>query len=201
VEAKKATDAAAPVLRTLANLHYSLPPTRDKNGMLNKSNQEDSSVGYDLAKSLLALSARLEPKDAARVAAKAAAILTQTMAEANGVDLQYLRQGLSEVLGNDQRDHRALAVSMGIGCLPESKGFPGAVLLLHSTTEPFPRRLSDQDLVELLKDPLCVRHARRAVLDQLGLQHRRAFANQWEFVRFAEEQRLGLDFISPPKRP
>ncbi len=65
---------------------------------------------------------------------------------------------------------------------------------------PLPRRLSDQELVELLKHPLCVGPARRAVLGQLGLQHGRPFADQWEFVRFAEEQKLGLDLTSPPKR-
>jgi hypothetical protein len=39
------------------------------------------------------------------------------------------------------------------------------------------------------------------VLDHLGIRHRRTFADQWEFVRFAEQQRLGLDFTTPPKRP
>ena len=201
VEAKEAADAVATLLRLLAKSHYSSPPTFDDNGKLNKHIWVDTTAHYQLAKSLLAMSVRLEPKEAARVAAQAVAILTQTMAKTDGAGVEYLRHGLSEVLGNDQRDQSALAVATTIGCLPESKGFPGAVLLLHSTMEPFPRRLSDQDLVELLKDPLCVGEARWGVLDQLGLQHRRAFANQWEFVRFAEEQNLGLDFISPPKRP
>jgi hypothetical protein len=43
--------------------------------------------------------------------------------------------------------------------------------------------------------------ARRAVLDQLGNRYHRTFADQWEFVRYAREQRLGLDFTTPPKRP
>jgi hypothetical protein len=39
------------------------------------------------------------------------------------------------------------------------------------------------------------------VLDQLGNIHGRRFANRWEFVRFAREKGLKLDFTSPPRRP
>jgi hypothetical protein len=114
--------------------------------------------------------------------------------------LYYLARGLSAVLGNAQRDKRAQAVAATIGYLHDGQGLPGALVLLRPAAEPFPQRLSDQELVELLKQPLCVGEARRAVLDQLGMHHRRTFADQWEFVRFAEEQKLGLDFTSPPKR-
>jgi hypothetical protein len=34
-----------------------------------------------------------------------------------------------------------------------------------------------------------------------GLTLSEMFADQWEFVRFATEQRFGLDFTSPPQRP
>jgi hypothetical protein len=46
-----------------------------------------------------------------------------------------------------------------------------------------------------------VDEARRVVLDQLGTRYGRIFADHWEFVRFASEQRLGLDFTTPPRRP
>jgi hypothetical protein len=62
-------------------------------------------------------------------------------------------------------------------------------------------RLPTQDLVEVLKWPTCVGEARRVVLDILGQRYQRHFANQWEFVRFAQEQHLDLDFTSPPRRP
>ena len=42
---------------------------------------------------------------------------------------------------------------------------------------------------------------RRVVLDTLGSRYHRTFADQWEFVHFAQEQNLGFDFTSPPKRP
>src|SRR5262249_28323738 len=60
---------------------------------------------------------------------------------------------------------------------------------------------STPQLVELLKHPLCVGEARRVVLDQLGRRYSRRFADQWEFVRFAEKQKLGLDFTSRVQRP
>ena len=49
--------------------------------------------------------------------------------------------------------------------------------------------------------PTCVREIRRVILDQLGNRYRRTFADHWEFVRFAEEQKLGLDLTSPPRKP
>ena len=64
-----------------------------------------------------------------------------------------------------------------------------------------PCRLSTQQLVELLKHPLCVDQARRVVLDLLGTRYGRIFADHWEFVRFAQQQNLGLDFTTPPRRP
>ena len=67
--------------------------------------------------------------------------------------------------------------------------------------QPFPCRLTTQELVELLKMPTCIQDNRRAVLDQLGNIHGRRFANHWEFVRFAREKGLKLDFTSPPRRP
>jgi hypothetical protein len=39
------------------------------------------------------------------------------------------------------------------------------------------------------------------VLEQLARHHGRPFADQWDFVRYAEENKLGLDFTSPPRNP
>ena len=38
------------------------------------------------------------------------------------------------------------------------------------------------------------------VLDQLENRYRRKFADQWEFVRFAQQQNLNLDLAGPPHR-
>jgi hypothetical protein len=81
---------------------------------------------------------------------------------------------------------------------------PGLALnlpLLQAASEPLPCRLDTQDLVELLKMPTCTRDVRRVVLDHLGNRFGRRFQTHWDFVRFAHDQRLDLDFTSPPKRP
>jgi hypothetical protein len=73
--------------------------------------------------------------------------------------------------------------------------------MVRVSIEPFPCRLTTQELVELLKMPTCLGEARRIVLDHLGNRYHRHFVNHWAFVRFATEQNLNLDFTTPPKRP
>jgi hypothetical protein len=72
---------------------------------------------------------------------------------------------------------------------------------LPAASEPLSCRLATQDLVELLKMPTCVREVRRVVLVQLGNRYGKRFETHWDFVRHAQEQRLDLDFTTPPKRP
>jgi hypothetical protein len=67
--------------------------------------------------------------------------------------------------------------------------------------EPLPCRLSTRQLVELLKMPAGTGAIRQVILAQLGNRYRRTFRDVWEFVRFAQEARLGLDFSTPPQRP
>jgi hypothetical protein len=76
-----------------------------------------------------------------------------------------------------------------------------ALPFLPAAAEPLPCRLTDQELVELLKMPTCFGPARRVVLDQLENRYKRRFCNHWAFVRYAEENGLNLDFKTPPKRP
>src|SRR5262249_41971642 len=116
---------------------------------------------------LAAVAARLDPKQAAQVAAT----LTQAMAKTIDSDaLDALAQGLSVTL---------------IGVDPTEMS----------------RRFSTQQLVDLLKQPTCIGRARRLILDQLENRYRQKFTDHWDFVRFAEKQKLGLDLTSPPRRP
>jgi hypothetical protein len=162
----------------------------------------DANNLWALAQGLSAVAARMEPKEAARLSAEAAAALTQVMTRTNDdYALSSLAQALSAVLGDGRRLERARAVAATVGYLHASQGLPGALALLRPAAEPFPRRLSDQELVELLKRPLHLGPARRAILDHLEYRHQRPFATQWDFVRFAEEQKLGLDFTRRPQRP
>jgi len=43
--------------------------------------------------------------------------------------------------------------------------------------------------------------ARQVVLKHVGSRYGRRLANHWDFVRYAQEQGLDLDFTTPPKRP
>lgn len=56
-------------------------------------------------------------------------------------------------------------------------------------------------LVELLKFPTLNGKSRRLVLDHLENRYKQKFNTHWDFVRYAKEQQLGLDFDSPPTRP
>jgi hypothetical protein len=118
--------------------------------------------------------------------------------------LNALAQGLSAVLSADppvDLPSRSATAAAAVA-FPAGTGQPlTALALLIPAVEPPPHRLSTQQLVELLKMPPFVGEARRVVLDQLGNRYHRTFADVWEFVRFAEEQKLGLDLTSPPKRP
>jgi hypothetical protein len=107
---------------------------------------------------------------------------------------------LSRILTNTSREQRARrAARMAAAAGPGLKGILEAAARVSA--EPFPCRLTTQELVELLKMPTCLRGARRIVLDHLGNRYSRRFANHWDFVRFATEQKLGLDFTTPPERP
>jgi hypothetical protein len=96
-----------------------------------------------------------------------------------------------------QRRAAAVAAAVGTSAQGPAPGLP----MLAAAGEPLPCRLSTQDLVELLKMPTCVGPVRRVVLDQLGNRYGRRFATHWEFGRYAQEQRLNLDFTTPPRRP
>jgi hypothetical protein len=96
-----------------------------------------------------------------------------------------------------QRRTEAIASAIGISAPGVVRSLP----LLPAACEPFPCRLSTQDLVELLKMPTCVGKVRRVILDQLGNRYGRRFETHWDFVRYAQEQGLNLDFTTPPQRP
>jgi len=81
-------------------------------------------------------------------------------------------------------------------------GLEGALeAVARISAEPFPCRLTTQELVDLLKMPTCFGGARRVVLDHIGNRYCRRFINHWAFVRFATDRKLNLDFTTPPRRP
>jgi len=112
-----------------------------------------------------------------------------------------LSEGLSIVLlGEDTRGVRrcAAVVTATAGTAAASNAL-ASLTPLHEALQPLPCRLSTQQLIDLLKHPLCVGQSRRIVLDQLENRYASKFADHWNFVRFAREQNLNLDFTTPPR--
>ena len=139
---------------------------------------------------------------AARLDAKAGTpVLLQGMTLTNDPKaLIELAHGLVAVRAQEIPSRSAMAASAVAFPTGNSDALTALGLLLPAA-EPPDCLLSSQQLVELLKMPPFVGVARRAVLDLLGNRYHRTFADQWEFVRYAKEQHLDLDFTTPPQRP
>jgi len=132
---------------------------------------------YDLAGSLSVLAARLEPKDAATM-------LMEIMTKTSNEEVQrYLAETQSALL---------------TGVYPP--GFYRWSVSYPIPNDPLAVRLTTRELTELLKQPTCIGPARRAILEELENRCRCRFADQWAFVRYAQENNLGLDLSAPPQR-
>jgi hypothetical protein len=156
----------------------------------------DSGVLQRLAEGLSALADRLEPEEAKEAAATLCQAMTKTMD--SGV-LQRLAEDLSVVLHSEYSGWNASPRYRLLGGIGTLTG-PASLLLAPALFRP-PPPLPAQTLVDLLKQPFCVGEARRLVLEQLARHYQRPFVNQWDFARFAQEQKLDLDLFTPPQRP
>ncbi len=167
--------------------------------------QTDEMERFELAKVVASLLSASDERDASQVAAKLAfAVCSGQEVSHTGRGATYYPVGidsLDALLASNSRSEvsrRSMEVASFVGLVNVT---PFAALpVLPTASEPLPCRLSTQDLVELLKMPTCFGEARKVVLKHLGNRYGRVFANHWEFVRFAQEQRLDLDLTSPPKR-
>jgi hypothetical protein len=159
----------------------------------------DSYILSQFMNVLCTVAARLEPSDAMQ----AVATFFEAWAKRRGPHMPgELATKLSAVLTEHSpasQRQRGVEASAAVG-VAASQPF-AALAFLPGASEPLPCRFTDQQLVELLKLPTCIREAGRVVLNHLGNRHRRHFIDHWELVRFAKEQQLGLDFTSPPVRP
>ena len=150
------------------------------------------SLDRDLFDSVAAVSlSQLDPRRAHALAWD----LASNMCSRRGIETVTL----SQILTDTSREQRARRAALMARAGPGPEGVLEATMRISA--EPFPCRLTTQELVEPLKMPTCYGQARRIVLDHLGNRYKRHFVNHWAFVRFATEQKLGLDFTSPPKRP
>jgi hypothetical protein len=177
-------DASAPLAHGLAALTRHLKPRAAVRllaaGMATTSDPE---ALKPLATALDARVGDLDPAEAAGVAG----VLFQAFGKATRPEARrLLTESLTAVLTRQSRQLRLHGLFAAAG--PASLWTADIV-----TAEPLPDAL----LVELLKHPLCVGDARRIVLAELSRRHRQPFANPWDFVRFAEENKLDLDLATP----
>jgi hypothetical protein len=195
------------------------------NAMRVRAEWPDPAALQPLAQGLAAVAARMEPKDADRLRSETAATVAQVISgliqfmaktkfpyvdKGTGFQMRMARneellaQGLSALLTrvDPPESSRRLAVVIGlVGSLGGTGNPLVAFATLGPALEPLPCSLSTPELVNLLKQPTCIGLARRVILDQLQNRYRRLFNDQWAFVRFAQEQNLGLDFTTPPHPP
>jgi tRNA A-37 threonylcarbamoyl transferase component Bud32 len=184
LDAKGAARAAAALLRAMRD-------TKDPNALL------------QLAASLRAVAARLDAKEAAAVNAQAAATLLQFVQDPttqSRIPPPALAALFSTVLPLENPIPFARTAS-AVTSLAGTAHPLISLAYVVPAPEPLPCRLSTQELVELLKLPTCIGEAPRIVLDQLGNRYRRTFADPWQFIRFAQDQHLELDFTTAPQRP
>jgi hypothetical protein len=158
-----------------------------------------------LARHLPAVAARLEPRQADGFCAFAAAALAQAMAKTSDApDPLPLAEDLAAVLtiiDSPEKSRRVAAAAGFVAFLAGTSQPLWSLPVLGPALKPLPCRFSTQELVDLLKQPTCIGTARRVILDQLEHRYHQKFADHWDFVRYAEKQKLGLDFTSPPQRP
>jgi hypothetical protein len=157
-----------------------------------------------VAQGLAAVAARLSPEEAARYAGAAARLLSEALAKVSPSTTQYsLAQGLATVaarLGPTEAARRSLLAARALAETPWPHPLAGLAALALAA-QPLPSHFSTQELVNVLKWPTCVGPFREEVLRQLGNKYNRSFADQWEFVDFAEKHLPDVDLTTPPKRP
>jgi serine/threonine protein kinase len=163
------------------------------------------SVICALARALASLAPRLgSEQEAARQAGAAARKIMGAMGRTTAsAELEELKTTLAVVIGRSGRD-ASVPPELWIGCAAGNVNAPPMFLsafALAEASRPSSGRLTEVQLVDLLRMPTCREPARQVILVQLGWQCGRPFADMWEFVEWAKENRPDLDLTSPPVRP
>ena len=166
-----------------------------------------------LAVGLSAVAGRMDPVQAAKVYREVVDILLAAMNNCLFVtegrnpkwsdDIRLAESFsafLSGISPQDRESARNARIHASCSFATPHNLLPSLPLLLP-TSNPRPKPLPPQTLVELLKHPLCVGEARRIVLDALEYTYQQSFKDQWEFVEYARKHQPQLDLLTPPKRP
>jgi hypothetical protein len=162
------------------------------------SKSTDPVALLSLAQGLSAVAARPEPKQASELAAT----VTQAMSKTKDpTALGNLAQALSAVAAGLEPKEAGEVAAPLTQAMSKTTNTDALRGLGQGLSAVLARELSPQTLVDLLKHPCCVGEPRRLVLDQLARHYQRPFADQWEFIAYAQEHLPDVDLDSPPQRP
>jgi hypothetical protein len=158
------------------------------------SSTKDPRALLSLAEGLPVVAARLEPKEAAELAATLTKAISETTLPPV---LVSLKQSLLATAARLEPREAPATLIQAMSKITDTLIMPR---LAQGLSAVLAREFPPQTLVDLLKHPLCVGQTRRLVLDQLGRHYHRPFADQWDFVDYAQQQKLDLDLTKPPVR-
>ncbi len=112
--------------------------------------------------------------------------------KSNGYD-ENLRLADMRLFGGFRSLQNGGVPATAIAAIGDGRGLPLALAVLSLQAKAPRCHLTSQDLVDVLKHPLCVGEVQRMVLGQLENLYQWPFADVWEFVRYAEQQHLMLN--------
>jgi hypothetical protein len=171
----------------------------------------DPSALATLVDPLKPLIDKLSPEQASKTASTAAQQFLQQMTRATTpttlTNLAVASKAVADRLSPDQASKIAQVLLERIAKIadPTTAAIdslsPAAAQALAEGMRSLASKLSQQEVVNLLKSPLCVGRARESLLLHLGQQHQRTFRDLWEFVEWARVNEPNLDLTSPPNRP
>ncbi len=155
-----------------------------------------------LAKGLIVVADQVTLSErASKPAAQAAEIIIKAMRKTtvNSV-LNAQAEGLKAVVDKMSREQKfVITINLVELMATDSRDE------LIKTLDFYKARLSVTEIIRILKSPLCVGKARRALLQQLGLQPEinQRFATLWDMVDWIEANRpdLAAELLTPPIRP
>jgi serine/threonine protein kinase len=188
-----------PFGQTLAALAKRMEPREAATMVIQAmSRTKEPIVLQQLAPTLNQVAARMEPREAAMM-------LEQAMSRTTGFTaFHQLGESMATALRREPLNHRQQVIRSVRALFATDMTSPlgvCAAAVMQPALAPPPPPLPSQHLVDLLKGPFCTGQERALVLEQLARHYQRLFADQWDFVRFAQEQKLALDLTSPAKSP
>jgi hypothetical protein len=164
---------------------------------LRKVPNPDPGVRPRLVEALAAAAGRMQPAEAAQLADALGKEQDLSAQSRLATTLAAVTTRIEPV----EAAPRALLVARTVTSWMSPFPHPGNIATLVRAAEPLPCRLTSQQLVDLLKMPTCVGEAQAVILELLAKRYKRTFADQWDFVEFAETYLPDIDLKSPPKQP